>query len=111
LQLSPSPTALFAPQQSFFGLTNLSSVVRILEKENDRLTKEVSAIAATRLLARHTESRISTAGRAKIAAARNIAENGNANLTQIFRASAMAILDQLTSGFALWPLAVTAHQQ
>ena len=46
LQPSPSPTALVGQQQSFFGLTNLSGVVRILKKENDRLTREVSAIAA-----------------------------------------------------------------
>ena len=57
-------------------MTNLSGVVRILKKEHDRLTKEVSAIAAAlsafgTTYAKQNGSRgnISAAGRARIAAA------------------------------------------
>ena len=57
-------------------MTNLSGVVRILKKEHDRLTKEVSAIAAalsafgtTYAKQNGTRGSISAAGRARIAAA------------------------------------------
>jgi hypothetical protein len=55
------PTAPGVPQQSFFGLTNLSSVVMIVKKENDRLAKEVSATAAALwLLALHTKPELNS---------------------------------------------------
>jgi len=57
-------------------MTNLSGVVRILKKEHDRLTKEVSAIAAALSAFGTTYEKqngnrgsISAAGRARIAAA------------------------------------------
>ena len=57
-------------------MTNLSGVVRILKKEHNRLTKEVSAIAAalsafgtTYARQNGTRGGISAAGRARIAAA------------------------------------------
>ena len=57
-------------------MTNLRSVVKMLKKEHDRLTKEVSAIAAalsafgtTYAKRNGTRSSISAAGRARIAAA------------------------------------------
>ena len=57
-------------------MTKLSGVVRMLKKEHDRLTKEVSAIAAalsafgtTYAKQNGTRGSISAAGRARIAAA------------------------------------------
>ena len=68
-------TACYNPREGDL-MTNLSGVVRILKKEHDRLTKEVSAIAAalsafgaTYAKQNGTRGSISTAGRARIAAA------------------------------------------
>jgi hypothetical protein len=108
LQPSLLPTAPGVPQQSFFGLTNLSSVVMIVKEENDRLAKEVSATAAALwLLALHTETRTQLGAEYRRQAGQGsqlpaISGKRNANLTRSLGVSAMAILDQLT----LWPCTV-----